>query len=116
MERKKEPVAKNYTVRLTENALLNIDEITGFIAFINHQPLNATHIGDKIFATIDQIAQNPFVYRECDEIPTKTRMYRKAVCSSWLIVYKVKENEITILGIIHSSRKPASIKKMKRIR
>ena len=44
-----EKVSKPYQVRLTDNALQNIDDITGYIAYINHQPLNAIRVGDAIF-------------------------------------------------------------------
>lgn len=30
-----------YKIRLSDNAIRNIDEIRGYIAFINHQPMNA---------------------------------------------------------------------------
>ena len=32
----------------------SIDEITGYIAFINQQPLNAIKVGDALFAAILQ--------------------------------------------------------------
>lgn len=107
---------KAYTVRLTENALQNIYEISGYITFINHQPLNAIRVGDKIFETIDHIGQHPYAFRQCEEIPTKNKIYRKAVCLSWLIIYKIKPSEIIILGIIHSSRKPSKITAIKKTR
>jgi hypothetical protein len=44
----------NYQVRISANAIQNIEEITGYIAFVNQQPLNAAKGGDSIFATIDQ--------------------------------------------------------------
>mgnify|MGYP006287025089 FL=1 len=72
----KEKAAKTYSLRVTENALQNIDDITGYIAFIKHQPLNAIRVGDKIFETIDRIEHNPMAFRECEEIPTKTKVYR----------------------------------------
>jgi hypothetical protein len=50
-----EKAPKTYSLRITENALRNIDEITGHIAYIKHQPLNAIRVGDKIFETIDII-------------------------------------------------------------
>ena len=73
---------KAYSIRVSENALQNIDDITGYIAYIKHQPLNAIRVGDKIFEAIDRIEQNPLTFRECEEIPTKTKNYRKAVCMS----------------------------------
>jgi len=75
----KEKAPKTYSLRATENALQNIDNITGYIAYIKHQPINAIHVGDKIFETFDRIEKNPFSFRECEEIPTKTKIYRKAV-------------------------------------
>jgi|HubBroStandDraft_5_1064220.scaffolds.fasta_scaffold1490900_1 plasmid stabilization system protein ParE len=64
---------KNYEVRVSINALQNIEEITGYIAFVKQQPLNAVKVGDALFATIDHIAANPFVFRECDELPTSPK-------------------------------------------
>jgi len=112
----KEKAPKAYSLRITENALQNIDDITGYIAYIKHQPLNAIRIGDKIFETIDRIEQNPLVFRECEEIPTKTKIYRKAVCMSWLIIYKIKASEIVVLGIIHGSRRASKVRKFRKVK
>lgn len=51
----KEKAPKNYSLRVSTNALQNIDDITGYIAYIKHQPLNAIRVGDEIFETIDRI-------------------------------------------------------------
>jgi plasmid stabilization system protein ParE len=112
----KEKAPKTYSLRVTENALQNIDDITGYIAYIKHQPLNAIRVGDKIFETIDRIERNPLVFRECEEIPTKTKIYRKAVCMSWLIIYKIKASEIVVLGIIHGSRKASKVRKLRKVK
>ena len=112
----KEKAPKTYSLRVTENALHNIDDITGYIAYIKHQPLNAIRVGDMIFETIDRIEQNPLAFRECEEIPTKTKIYRKAVCMSWNIVYKIKASEIVVLGIIHGSRRVSKVRKLKKIK
>lgn len=108
--------AKTYQVKLTLNAPQNINEITGYIAFINHQPLNAFKVGDALFATIYRIAANPLVFRQCEEIPTKGKIYRKAICYSWCIVYRIKASEIVILGVIHGSRRPFKIRKLRKIK
>ncbi|MFW6275755.1 MAG: type II toxin-antitoxin system RelE/ParE family toxin [bacterium] len=112
----KEKAPKAYSIRITENALQNIDDITGYIAYIKHQPLNAIRVGDKIFETIDRIEQNPLAFRECEEIPTKTKIYRKAVCMSWLIIYKIKASEIIVLGIIHGSRRASKVRKLRKVK
>jgi plasmid stabilization system protein ParE len=111
-----EKATKSYSLRLTVNALQNIDDITGYIAFVKHQPLNAIRVGDKIFETIDRIGENPTAFRECEEIPTKTKMYRKAVCMSWLIIYKIKTTQIIVLGIIHGSRKASKVRPLRKVK
>ena len=55
MGRSKKDTQKFYSLRITEHALQNINEITGYIAFINHEPLNAIRVGDELFKTIDKI-------------------------------------------------------------
>ena len=116
MVKKEKPTRKAYQIRLSENALQNIDEITGYIAFINHQPLNAIKVGDAVFNALDRIQSNPFAFIECPFIPTKTKIYRQAICLSWYIVYKVIDTQITILGIIHTSRKPSKIKVLRKVK
>jgi plasmid stabilization system protein ParE len=116
MGRKKKTTATTFEVRLSQNALQNIDEITGYIAFINHQPSNAIKIGDSILETIDRISANPFAFRECEELATKTKIYRRAVCHSWSIIYKITGNIILILGIIHHSRRPSAFKKLRKVK
>ena len=112
----KEKTPKTYSLRITNNALQNINDITGYIAYIKHQPLNAIRVGDKILKTIERIEKNPFAFHECAEIPTKNKIYRKAVCLSWLIIYKIKPAEIVILGIIHGSRRPTKIKSLRKFK
>jgi plasmid stabilization system protein ParE len=116
MGTQKKAIVKTYKVRITATALQNIDEITGYIAFINQQPLNAIKVGDAIFKTIDRIALNPFAFRQCEEMPTKTKIYRRALCHSWSIIYRIKPDELVILGIIHGSRRPARVKKLRKIK
>jgi len=116
MGKQKKAARKAYQVRLSTYALQNIDEITGYITFINQQPINAIKVGDTIFKIIDKIATNPFSFKECEELPTKTKIYRRALCLSWLIIYKITATEIIILGIIHSSRKPSKLKALKKIK
>jgi plasmid stabilization system protein ParE len=116
MVNSKDETPKAYSLRVTEHALQDIDNITGYIAFIRHEPLNAIRVGDEIFKTINRIENNPFVFRECEEIPTKNKIYRKAVCLSWLIIYKIKPAEIVILGIIHGHRRPSRLKSFNRVK
>ncbi len=113
-QEKKAPAA--YEVRISTNALQNIDEITGYIAFVNQQPLNAIKVGDALYRVIDRIAWNPFAFRECEELTTKTKIYRRALFYSWRIIYRIKNNKVLVLGIIHSSRRPSIIRPLRKVR
>jgi len=110
MGKSEEEDPKTYSLRITEHASQNIDFITGYIAYIRHEPLNAIRVGDEIFKTLDRIKKNPLVFRECEEIPTRNKIYRKAVCLSWLIIYKIDSDNIVIPGIIHGHRRPSRIR------
>lgn len=116
MGKQKKTIAKTYQVRISDNALKNIDEITGYIAFIKHEPVSAIKVGDAIINAIERIELNPYAFRECKELPTKSKMYRRAVCMSWLIIYKIIDVEVVILGIIHRSRNPSDAKKLRKIK
>ena len=48
MGRQKKTTSEPYQIRISENALKNIDEITGYIAFIKHEPMSAIKVGDAI--------------------------------------------------------------------
>ncbi|TAE37417.1 MAG: type II toxin-antitoxin system RelE/ParE family toxin [Sphingobacteriales bacterium] len=110
MGNKKRAIVADDQIRLSQNAITNIDEIAGYIAFIKHQPINAIKIVEAIYKTIDCIALNPLAFKECSHIKTKNKIYRQAVCSSWHIIYKVLPTYITILGVIHTSKNPTEIK------
>ena len=116
MGKQKKETAATRKIRISINAHRNLNEITGYIAIVNKQPLNAIKVGDAIFKAIDHIASNPFAYKECEALPTKSKIYRRAVCLSWLIIYKITTTEIIILGIIHGSRKPSVIKSLKSVK
>jgi len=116
MDKTKEVAPKTYSLRITEHAIQNLDNITGYIAYIRHEPLNAIRIGDELLKTVDRIEKNPLAFRECEEIPTANKIYRKAICLSWLIIYKIKSEEIVILGIIHGHRRTSKIKSLRKIK
>ena len=55
MDKTKEVAPKTYSLRITEHAIQNLDNITGYIAYIRHEPLNAIRIGDELLKTVDRI-------------------------------------------------------------
>lgn len=116
MGRAKEEPQKAYSVRITKQALNSVDQIIGYIGYIMDEPISSIRVGEQIFLTIDRIEKNPFAFRECEEIQTKNKMYRKAICMSWLIIYRITLKEVVILDIIHSSRQAKRIKSVRKIK
>ena len=55
MGKQKKTASTAYKISISANAVQNIDEITGYVPFINQQPLNAIRVGDAIFETIHRI-------------------------------------------------------------
>jgi plasmid stabilization system protein ParE len=115
MDQKKKKTDAACQIKLSATAIQHLDEITGYIAFINQQPLNAVKIGDAFFDTLERIALNPTSFRECEELPTLSKMYRRATFHNWNIIYRINKKEVLILGIIHQSRRPGIIRKLRKI-
>jgi hypothetical protein len=47
-------------------------------------------VGERIWQTITKIEQQPFAFRECEQVATKTKLYRRDVCLSWLDISLAK--------------------------
>jgi hypothetical protein len=54
------------------------------------------------------------VYAQCENIPTKTKIYREAGYKSWLIIFKVKSAQVTILGVLNGKQKSSDFRKLTR--
>ncbi|WP_166921526.1 type II toxin-antitoxin system RelE/ParE family toxin [Flavobacterium poyangense] len=113
MGRKEVENSKQYTIDITENYFLNLQEVIDYIAFEKHQPLNAIKIGEGINKTMRKIIDNPLIYSECENLPTKSKTYREATYKTWLIVFRIKNFKITILSVLSGKRKTSSFKKLK---
>ena len=105
-----------FKIRISDNALINLIGITDFIEFENFQRENSIKVGKTILSEMDIISLNPYSFKECKYLPTKSKMYRQSLCLSWYIIFRITLDEIVILGIIHSARKPSQIKKLRSIK
>jgi plasmid stabilization system protein ParE len=104
-------------LRITHHAIDNLEEILFYLEFVEYSPITARRTKVKILKTIkDNILRNPFAFRECQEISTKGKIYRRAFCHPYLIIYKIKPFEIVILAIIHTSQSPSRLKALRRVK
>ena len=101
-----------YTLIVKDKFYQNLDQIVEYIAFVQKQPLNALKVGDGISETMAKIIENPLIYSECENIPTKTKIYREARYKTWLVVFKVKALQVTILGVLSAKQKPTTFRKL----
>ena len=71
----------------------------------------------KYFNTISQLVERLDVdynyYPECRHIPSKNRMYRNIILDAHLIIYRITDECIEVLDIIHSA---SSIRKIHSVR
>ena len=101
-----------YSLIIKDRYYDNLEQIVDYIAFVQKQPLNALKVSDGISNAMSKIIDNPLIYAECENIPTKTKIYREAGYKSWLIVFKVKASKVTILAVLSGKQKPSEFKKL----
>lgn len=56
------------------------------------------------------------MYPECRHIPTKGHIYRNIILESHLIIYRVKAEQIDILGVFHSKSSISKIRAVRKIK
>jgi plasmid stabilization system protein ParE len=81
-------------VRYTETALKEIDEILNYIAINNR--VAAGRIGDLVEATVDRLAQFPYLGHAADERSIRIIQVGR---------YTVEQSELVILHVRHSARR-----------
>ena len=74
---------KQYSLIVSEKYYSNLQEIVDYIRFVKHQPRNSVKVGDGIQDTMNKIILNPTIYAECENIPTKSKIYREAIYKTW---------------------------------
>jgi plasmid stabilization system protein ParE len=111
MEKERNGNFESYSLVISNKYYSDLDKIVDFIEFVKLQPLNAVKVAKGINATMNQIILNPTIYSECENIPTKSKIYREAVYKTWQIVFKLKGNNVTILGVLSGKIKPSRFKK-----
>lgn len=95
---------------LAENQIVEIEE---YISLYMLQPNNAFLVLSEIYDKFEKIKQNPYLFEACKWLPNENNIYRNCVCLSWKIIYKIDDDTIKVLAIIHSSRHPREIISLK---
>jgi len=104
----------SYSLRWTSNAVSQLKEVADYLEDFSEK--TADRILDEIIDFADTFVEMPLRFPECSDLPTKGKIYRGALYEKYRIIYKVWKKEIIILGIIHTSRSPQEIKKLRRLK
>jgi plasmid stabilization system protein ParE len=74
----------------------------------------------KYFKTISQLVErlgNDYTYHpQCRHLPTKSRKYRNIILDAHLIIYRITDERIEVLDILHSASSIRKIRDSRSIR
>ena len=71
---------------------------------------------DKIRKSLDTLPEYHTAYPECRHLATKSRMYRNIILDAHLIIYRITDQRIEVLDIIHSASSIRKIHNVRKIR
>ena len=70
---------------------------------------------NEIWKLVEGLSTNWPLFSECRHLPTKSKKYRGIILESHLIIYRITDEEIQVLRIVHSNRSITKIRSSKRI-
>lgn len=77
-------------------------------------------LADSFFETIltdvENLETQYLLHPECRHLETKTKIYRNIILGSYLIIYRIRANQIQVLRAFHGSRSPKIIKQVRKIK
>ncbi|MCL2132609.1 MAG: type II toxin-antitoxin system RelE/ParE family toxin [Lentimicrobiaceae bacterium] len=75
----------------------------------------AEHYNQKIEDAIETLSDFYMVYPECRHIATKNQKYRNIILDSHLIIYRITDERIEVLDIVHSASNIGKIRGTRKI-
>jgi toxin ParE1/3/4 len=105
---------KDLQVRLSKEFNLDVDNIYQY--GIETFGINQAEIYEnEIWQLVESLSHNYLLFPECRLLPTKSKMYRWIILDAHLIIYRITENEIQVLRIVHERRSISKIKATRRV-
>jgi len=71
---------------------------------------------EKIEKSLSLLSNFYYSNPECRHLATKTRIYRNIILDAHLIIYRITNQRIEVLDIIHSASSIGKIRKVRKIR
>lgn len=99
-------MAEKYTVKVTNQALEQMQEIMDYIAQELFAPDAANNLLDEMEKTINSLADMPKGKALVDEEPWRTEGIRKAIVKNFLIYFWVDDEKriVQVIAVIYEKR------------
>ena len=85
-----------YKIESTHSADQDLDSILSYIAGDLGNPIAAAHFLDEVDACYAHLEKMPLMYELCHDARLKSLGYRKALISSYVMIYRVDESAKTV--------------------
>ena len=86
-----------YSLRVTEYAENDLDDIIDYIAHKLANPSAASALLDAIDDCYWHLRCTPYMYGECADTRLKAQGYRRVVIKNYVMIYKIDEAEKTVI-------------------
>ena len=103
------------TVELSDQFKVHRVQIYDF-TYITFGFSQAEHYLEKISKSLDTLSYFYASYPECRHLPTKNRIYRNIILDAHLIIYRITNECIEVLDIIHSASSISKIRDVRKVR
>lgn len=94
---------ENYEVRVTEEALSDMEEIYHYIAEKLRSPENALGQYDRIADEIISLHVFPERYRLVDFEPERSEGLRRMLVDSYSVFYVVRDDRVVVTNVLYSA-------------
>jgi len=78
--------------------------------------IQAEKYEQDIYRLVESLDVFYSIYPECRYLPTKSKVYRWIILESHLIIYRITDDEVQVLSMLHSKRSISKIKATRSIR
>jgi len=94
-----------YDLIITERAEALLDNAICYILYKLKNKQAAKHFLDSIEQIYERLQENPFQFPESKDVYLSYKEYREAVFPDmkYIIIYKVEDGKVFVLGIFHQS-------------
>ena len=102
-------------IKVSNRFYSNFDQVYDF-GFETFGYFQAERYKQQIRQSLDTLHNFYMAYPECRHLATKSRMYRNIILDAHLIIYRITNECVEVLDIIHSASSIRKIRDVRKIR